>query len=238
MMNIKTMDAVILCGGLGTRLRNSIGERQKVMAQIGKEPFLNILLRYLKEEGLRRVILCVGYQAQELEDYYKNKDFGLELLYSKETEPLGTGGAIQQAKSFIKSDVFLALNGDSYCAVSIAELLKFHQTHKALGTVVVSQVQEQGGFGQIVLDDNNRIVEFKEKEAASTTTGLVNAGVYIFDKRIFSFMPDKKKFSLEYDVFPQIIDQGLYGFSVGEEFIDIGTPERYQQAKKILGKDG
>lgn len=232
------MDVLILCGGLGTRLRGAVGETQKVMALVDDRPFLDILLEHIQCQGFRRVILCVGYRAETVECYYRQRKSPLTLVFSKEHEPLGTGGALKLAEPLVKASRFFVLNGDSFCPVDFGKLLRFHQTKKALVSMVVSRVKETSDYGTVVVDANSQEVKaFVEKEKLSVGAGRdlplqrVNAGVYCFEKNIFKLMPQQKKFSLEHDVFPHLVGREFYGFVVDEEFTDIGTPERYQQAK-------
>ncbi len=229
-------DILILCGGLGTRLRSEIGEKQKVMAEVGAEPFLDILLESLAGQGCQRIILCTGYKAQDVQEYYKNKNFGVQLLYSREDEPLGTGGAVRNARGLIQSNPFFVLNGDSFCKVSLVDFLDFHQRKQALASIVVSRVKDINRFGSIDLDQYNRIVEFKEKKEIAAS-GLVNAGVYLFDQAAFDLMPTKKSFSLEHEFFPRLTERRLFGFIISQPFIDIGTPQTLKQAKDLL-KEG
>ena len=229
------IDAVILCGGLGKRLRSVVGESQKTLAQVGDRPFLDVLIEDLKAQGLKRVILCTGFKAKDVEDYYRRHTHGLTIEFSSEEEPLGTGGALKNAQHFVRSNPFLAFNGDSYCKVDLKSLLKAHQLQKSLATLVISKVKNAKDYGTIVLAQDRRIVEFREKDSA-VKEAYVNAGVYCLEQTIFSLMPQTKKFSIEIDVFSKLVTKNLCGFVVDEQFFDIGTPERYSQAKKTLGK--
>lgn len=225
-------DAVILCGGQGKRLRSVVADKQKVLAQVGDSPFLDILLKNLKRQGIQHVVLCTGYKAEALEDYYRQNPQGLIMEFSREASPLGTGGALKNARYFIGSDPFLVLNGDSFCGVDVKAFLDFHRSKSARASVVVSSVKETSDFGRIALDDLAQITGFKEK--ADTAPGYVNAGVYCFNEDVFSLMPEDAAFSLEHDLFPALVGKGFYGFVVEEAFLDIGTPQRYEEAKKKL----
>ncbi len=228
-MSLEGIDAVVLCGGLGKRLRSEIGESQKVMAEVKGEPFLNIILEHLKKQGVERIILCTGYKADNVEDYYRKNNFGLTIEFSKEDKPLGTGGAVKHAQGLIKSNPFFVLNGDSFCEVDFPALVKFYQKKKAGAALVVSQVQDSKDFGGITLDGSNRITAFQEKQGVDA---YVNAGVYCFNPNIFALMPETDQFSLEYDVFPKILDKNVFGFLIEKPFTDIGTPERYKTANE------
>lgn len=229
------VDVVILCGGLGTRLRSVDSQNPKVMVKIDDRPFLDILVGYLKDEGFKRLILCTGYKADDVEKYFSKNSHGLTIEFSREKEPLGTGGAIKNAKSAIKSNPFVVLNGDSFCRADFQSLLKFHAVQNALATVVLSEVEDRRDFGTITLDSLGRIENYQEKQS-KTSSKYVNAGIYCLNQEIFSFMPVEKIFSIERDLFPKLIGKSFFGFKGNQKFLDIGTPERYEQAKKDLKK--
>jgi NDP-sugar pyrophosphorylase family protein len=231
------IDVVVLCGGLGTRLRSSIGETQKVMATVGGKPFLDFWLEELTKQGFRRVILCTGYQAQTLEEHYAKKNTGLTLEFSREEIPLGTGGAIKQAQSFIRSNTFVVLNGDSFCPIDLPQFLNFHLAKQAVISLVASLADERSerserqDVGRVLLDGMDQVVEFLEKVDVSQEA-FINAGVYCMNKVIFTMFPGKAKFSLETDLFPRLTGRGFYGYVVDSPVWDIGTPERYKEAQK------
>ena len=235
MTALKNIDAVILCGGQGQRLRTVIGPTQKTMARVQGRPFLDILLDDLSVQGLRRIVLCTGYRADQVEAYYREKKSALEIHFSREENPLGTGGAVKKARPFVRSHPFFVLNGDSFCPMDYKKFLAFHQKNKADGTIAVTRISDPQDLGSIVLDDQQRMVGFQEKVARpkSNVLSYVNAGVYCFNNDIFSLMPSVKRFSLEKSFFPQ--QKNFFGFEVKKEFVDIGTPERYGKAKNGLG---
>ncbi|MBI5150755.1 MAG: nucleotidyltransferase family protein [Candidatus Omnitrophica bacterium] len=234
-MSIDRTDAVILCGGLGTRLKSVAPDVPKVMVDVNGRPFLDIQLGHLKRQGITRVVLCTGYKGDMIEDYYRKNPQGFTFEFSRETQPLGTGGAIKNARYLIESDPFLAFNGDCFCAVDLKGLLDFHAAKMARASLVVAETKEAGGFGKINLDDSRRILGFLEK-AAEGHVPFANVGVYCFDEGAFTLMPDEERFSLEYDFFPNLVDKGFYGFPTPEKFYDIGTPERYELIKKVFAK--
>ena len=236
-MNIKNdlndIYALILCGGLGTRLRSEIGETQKVMALVDGHPFLDFNVELLRKQGVERIILCTGFQSTQVEDYYRGEK-GSKIVFSSEKSPLGTGGAIKNAQTLIQSHPIFVFNGDSFCQVDLSAVLDFHKKKKALATVVLSKVKDSRDYGRVVIDKDAQIVEFKEKKERGE--GYVNAGIYCLDKDIFKVMPKETKFSIERDCFPQWIGKKLYGFIVDQEFFDMGTPERYGKIREGLKK--
>lgn len=237
MSQVKDIDCVILCGGLGKRLRSVHSSSPKVLVDVHDQPFLDILITYLKSQDIQRVILCTGYKSEIVEDYYKEHNHGLTIEFSKEEEPLGTGGAIKNAQSLVQSDPFFVLNGDVYCEFDYAALLKDYEQKGATATLAVAQLDQNKDFGSMTLDEDNKILGFMEKQATNATCN-VSVGIYCFSREVFNLMPAEKSFSIEYDVFPKLVDGKFYGHVTDKEFIDIGTPERYEQAKEMLKRRG
>ena len=207
-----SIDVLILCGGLGKRLKPALGEQQKVLAHIGKRPFLDILIDDLAQQGFQRFVLCAGFQSQAVQEYVRNKKSSYQFEVSREEKPLGTGGAIKNAEAFVRSPRFLALNGDSFCRLDIQKMVAFHCEHKALATIALTRVKDSREFGAIKIDDEMRITSFKEKDAGEGSL-LINAGIYCFEKEIFPLMPPAKAFSIEHDFFPTLIGKRFYGFT-------------------------
>lgn len=229
----ENIDVVILCGGEGRRIRPVAKEKPKSMMEIAGRPFLDILIDYTAHSGFRRFILCVGYGAEFIKRYYQGKSGSCEIVFSEEKALLGTGGCIKNAASHIRSSVFLAMNGDSFCRVDLAEFLKFHIQNRACCSVVVSSKSDSSDYGSVILGGSQRINAFSEKSIGGA--GFVNGGIYLFQKEMLCEMPANKKFSLEKDFFPTMVNREFYGYTTQEVFIDIGTPERLRQAEEILG---
>lgn len=232
-ISIKDIDVLIICGGLGTRLKNLFKDRPKPMAEINNKPFLDMLIEYITDFGFRRFILCAGHKAEVIEEYYRNRNSGVDILISTEEAPLGTGGAIKNAQRFIKSDIFLAMNGDSFCDVDLYKFIDFHMNKKGLISIALVRNKDNADYGSVIIDDSGRIISFEEK-GKKDNANMINAGIYLFNAQALSLMPTGKNFSLEYDFFPNNIDRGLYGYITEGLFIDIGTPGRYQKAKRFL----
>lgn len=232
--NLKEIDVVILCGGLGSRLKPVVSDRPKVLAKIGNITFLDILLNSLAKYELKNIILCVGYLKEQIKAHF-NSNRNYNIKFSEEDEPLGTGGALKKAKPLIKSNPFIILNGDSICNINFREFFDFHINKKGILSMVLTRTKNVQDFGSVMLDNSQRITSFKEK-ATCTNECLVNAGVYLMQKEVFSYMPDENYFSLEYDLFPRLIHDNCYGFTTESELIDIGTPERYEKAINLIGE--
>jgi D-glycero-alpha-D-manno-heptose 1-phosphate guanylyltransferase len=226
-------DVVILAGGLGKRLQSVTGGAQKVLAKIGDQPFLEILIDYIASQGGKRFILCVGHGSDEVEAYFKNKHKGREIIFSREDSPLGTGGAIKQGSSHVKTDQFLAMNGDCFCVINYNDLIASHKKHKGKATIAITKLSDVRDYGSITVNGKGHIIAFKEKSTL-VQAGLINTGTYCLDRDVFDLVQTPQKFSIENDFFPHLVGKGFYGFEVDNKFIDIGTPERYSWAQEHL----
>ncbi len=242
---LSEIDAVILCGGMGTRLRSVVDDRPKPMAEISDRPFLDIVIDTFAEFGLRRFILCAGYMSDVIRDYYADKNDSAawgpaprcrRFVVSDEHKPLGTAGAIKNAAKHIKSDTFLVANGDSFCSADLRRFYDFHSARHALMSMVVIETENTGDCGLVMLDDSQRITGFEEK-AEQANSRYINAGIYLFRKEVLSLVPDNTAFSLEHELFPRLIEQSCYAFPAKSRLFDIGTPERFAAAIKHLAKD-
>lgn len=231
---LNQIDAVILCGGRGTRLRKTIKGIPKPMAKIGDRPFLEILIDYLSSFGIRRFILATGYRSNVISDFFrKNRKKGLKILVCSENKPLGTGGALKNAKRLIHSDPFIVLNGDSFARLNPFDLLIFHRNNRALISMVITKSRKSQDSGIVEISKDAKIIGFLEKPESSRA-GYNNCGVYVCGRKVFNTFPLSKKFSLERDYFPKIVNKRLYGYVINDSFMDIGTPERYKKANKVL----
>jgi D-glycero-alpha-D-manno-heptose 1-phosphate guanylyltransferase len=218
---------LILVGGLGSRLRPLISEMPKPMAPIGGRPFLEYLVRWVGASGFDQVVLCVGYRAAQIEQYFRQGEgFDVKIAYSVESEPLGTWGAVRQAMERFPGQMFLVLNGDSFLQIELQALLDFHRQRQALASLAVLAVNDSSRFGSIRLAADGRIREFSEKGGEGPA--LINGGVYCLSREMLRAAPASAA-SLEKDIFPAITELDLYGFPVHGYFIDIGIPQDYQR---------
>ncbi len=234
MMNLLNQtDIVILAGGLGKRLSSVTGGGQKVLVEIEGKPFIEILIDYIASQGGKRFILCTGHGAQAVEDYFEAKRPDLNVVFSIEQEPLGTGGAIKQAASLVNTANFLAMNGDCFCVIDYNQLIDTHLKNYANATLAVTMMDDAREYGTIDLNDRQEIQAFKEKQPMHQSA-LINTGTYCFTKDIFKLVTTPAKFSIEYDFFPHLVGKNFYGFKVENRFIDIGTPDRYAWAQQHL----
>ncbi|KKR45374.1 MAG: Nucleoside-diphosphate-sugar pyrophosphorylase [Parcubacteria group bacterium GW2011_GWB1_40_14] len=231
------MQAFILAGGFGSRLRPVIADRPKPMADIGNKPFLEILIRNLAKSNVTDIVLGVGYLSEQIENYFNNgKDFGVKIRYSREEMPLGTAGAIRNAMSLME-DNFLVLNGDTFIDVDIPDLIEHHQKHKASISIVLTRQGLSEKRGSVLVGEDGKIISFNE--VSDTTAGVqdfTNAGVYMMNKSVIKTVSRHKKVSLETHLIPSLIWAGenISGYIVDNNYIDIGTPERYYSALTVL----
>ncbi|MBF0512427.1 MAG: NTP transferase domain-containing protein, partial [Candidatus Omnitrophica bacterium] len=226
-------DIVILAGGLGKRILSVTGGGQKVLAKINDKPFLEILIDYIASQGGRRFILCVGHGGEAVKAYFENKYTDREIVFSMEDVPLGTGGAIKQGSLHVKTENFLAMNGDCFCVIDYQKMIEFHQQKHARATLAVTLMPDARDYGTIEIDPDGRVDAFKEKQP-DCQEAFINTGTYCFAKDVFSLAQTPAKFSIEYDFFPKLVGLGFWTFKVENRFIDIGTPERYSWAQEHL----
>lgn len=234
-------EAIILCGGKGTRLKEVVNDVPKPLAPIDGIPFLSILMKYLKAQGIRRVILATGYMHEKIENLYGNCYEGMEIVYSVELNPLGTGGAIAKALRKIKSENVLVLNGDSVIKFQLNEIKKqFSEIKKQFSEIkfhsllILKPMERVERYGAVKTFEN-RVTAFEEKSFKEQC--LINTGVYILNKEIFSDKAENEVFSFEKDFLEKEVEKGsLFGMECKGFFIDIGVPEDYAAAQNNLIK--
>jgi NDP-sugar pyrophosphorylase family protein len=233
----KPLETMILVGGKGTRLQQVVNDRPKPMAEVAGRPFVELLLLALAAQGVKRVILCTSYMSEVVEAYFSDgKQWGMEILYSNDSVPLGTAGAVRYALDLVRSDRFLVMNGDSYCHVDICRLEQMHSTRSACATLWLVWMNDCGRYGSVEIARDGTIQAFREK-LSEERSGLINAGVYLFERKTLESIPEGRAVSIEIDFLPRLIGHGLYGV-VGEgPFIDIGTPEAYTKAEQFFAQD-
>jgi len=203
------------------------------MALISGTPFLKLLLDRLRSEGVDDVILGTGYMAEKIESYFgSGNKLAMRIRYSREHEPLGTGGALKLAEPLV-SDPVLVLNGDSYVEWSLNAMLELFRAKDADIVIVLQAVADITRYGSVALNQENRVTEFIEK-GARAGPGLINAGIYLLRKQIVRDLPAGTAISLERDVFPRLLDRKVYGLISTGLFIDIGIPEDFKRAQTAL----
>ena len=216
------MEAVILAGGLGTRLRAAVADVPKPLAPVGGRPFLERLLDYWIAQGVHRAVLAIGYMHELIEKHFGASYRGCEIAYSVEDKPLGTGGALLQSLQEVKAGRFLVLNGDTYFAVPLKTLDAFHHEKRAQVTMCLHRSNDPRYTG-VTLDADGRVTSLAGGPVA-------NGGVFLFEKTGFP----KQAFNLEKDLLPGI--GKIYGKVFDVPFIDIGIPEDWRAAEAIMSK--
>jgi NDP-sugar pyrophosphorylase family protein len=234
--NLKDLTAVILAGGLGTRLRPVVSDRPKVLAMIQGRPFMSYLLDQLVSAGIRSVVLCTGYQGEQVKSTLGHSYRTLELIYSQEPSPLGTGGALRQALPLLQSDPVLVLNGDSFCELNLSSFFQWHEAHEARASLALVQRPETKRYGRVDLGPNGDVIRFNEKGTESGP-GWINAGIYLLAGVLLKTIPPDGAVSLEQEMFSRWIGRALYGYPSRGRFLDIGTPESYAMAEQFFMKE-
>ena len=222
------MEAVILAGGMGTRLQSVVADVPKCMAPVAGKPFLYYLLTTLETAGFKHVILALGYKHEITEAWLADYETSLNITTIVEDMPLGTGGAVKPALSKATQTSVFVFNGDSYLGLDYQAMLRYHIEKKASAVLALKQMFRFERYGQVEIDDEARIVRFGEKQYCDA--GFINGGVYVLNRKILENFPDK--FSLEKDFFEAEASSGkLIGFPTNGYFIDIGIPEDYLRAQ-------
>jgi len=226
------MKALLLAGGLGTRLRPLTEEMPKPMAPVGNRPWIEHLVLQLKEQGIREFVIALKHYPEAIRRHFGDGSrFGVEVAYTLEEEALGTAGAIKHAERLL-GDRFLVLNADVVQRLDILPLLEFHRDHGGAVTIGLTEVEDPSQFGVVDLTGFGRIARFVEKPArGEAPSNLINAGIYVMEKRALRYIPEGREVSIERETFPELIraGEGVYGCPVKGYWLDMGTRERYRQ---------
>ena len=232
-IEIADLNVLVLAGGQGTRLQPVLGEKAKVLAQVGEKPFLSHLLSHLSSQGIQRVVLALGCFHQEVLDYLDSQSFeGLQVVPVVEDEPLGTAGAIRNALQALDSNPVFVLNGDTFAEVHLESLLAFHQEQGAAVTLAAASRKNIQRYGSVEIDETGRVLRFIEK--GQSESGHVSVGVYVISRQVIRLIPPNRRVSWERDTLPALVGQGLFACCGSFRFIDIGTPGSYQRAAEFL----
>lgn len=230
-----TKEAILLAGGLGTRIKDILPDIPKCMAPVSGKPFLTYVLSYLETQGIDKVILSVGYLKDHIINYFGNKYQTISITYSIENEPLGTGGAIRLALSRSHSENVFVLNGDTFFTINMAAMNQFHLESGSGITIAVKHVDDASRYGVVEINNKNRITSFREKEN-NTGCNWINGGVYLINNQILKHL-NKEKFSFENDFLKRYHSSlDFYAFKSNDFFLDMGIPEDYNLAQEVLLK--
>jgi len=228
-------EAIILAGGLGTRLRDTVPDLPKAMAPVAGKPFLSYVIDSLRMQGVERFVFSLGFKAEVIENYLKEHYPTLDYVTAVEDEPLGTGGAIRLALQKTKTDNVLIANGDTLFRINAEELFHQHGKKEAECTLALKPMKDFDRYGVVGIDEEGIIRSFEEKQHYNE--GLINGGIYVLNKMKFFEHSFPWKFSFEKEYLEALYKEGKFFGSVQEGyFIDIGVPEDYNRAQYDLQK--
>ena len=223
------MEAIILAGGFGTRLRSVVSDLPKPIAPVNGRPFLELLLDTLLFSHFDHVVLSTGYLHEKIEEHFGNWYNGLNISYAVEKEPLGTGGGMRNALTQCVEDDIIVLNGDTLFRIDFDDLVNFYKSRKTRLAVVLRQVPDTARYGSVSTDCRDRISRFTEKNAAGGI-GTINGGIYMLHRSLLEEHPLGQNFSFEKDILQKNYTlEPFYAYTSGAYFIDIGIPEDYRQ---------
>ena len=226
------MKAVVLVGGEGTRLRPLTYLTVKAMVPVLNKPFIEYIIRHLSRHNISEIILAIGYQPDRITEYFTDeRQLGTKLVYSIETEQLGTAGAVKNAEPYI-DDTLFAMNGDIFTDLDFTEMLHFHKNRGAKVTIALTPVEDPSRFGVVETDSNQRVTRFVEKpKREQVVCNMINAGVYVIETEVLRRIPEGKRCMFEHDIFPSLVAEGepVFGYTTDVYWMDMGTPEKYLQ---------
>lgn len=230
------MEAIILVGGLGTRLSPLTKTIPKPLLPLVNVPMVERMIRNLPEK-IDTVILAVNYGLEQMLEHFKKTNVGRKVIIVPEKEPLGTGGAMKNCEKYITGTTAV-FNGDVVTSINLEEMIEYHKSKNAKGTLALWEVENPNRFGVVKLV-KGEILEFQEKPPkGEELSNLINAGTYILEPELINIIPANEKVSVERDIYPKIVGNGLYGLPFEGHFIDAGTPESYLEANfKLLDTD-
>ena len=234
------MQAVILCGGKGTRLSSLFTDRPKVLVPIAGRPFLEWQLEWLARGGVTDVHLAAGHLSSVLSEWVEKYTTGLSITVSTEPVPLGTGGGLKYVEPYLRSNPFFVVNGDSLMPrLDIRGLMEAHDRFRvqfdglSVATLAVTSIEAAGQYGTVEFNDAKRIIAFREK--ATFAAGWVNGGVYLMNRSMLGEIPSAKPVSIETEIFPLLARLGrLQAFCVIPPLLDMGTPEGIDQMERVM----
>jgi mannose-1-phosphate guanylyltransferase len=225
------VQALVLAGGEGTRLRPLTHTVPKPVMPLAGRPFLSFMLDWLGEHGVDDVLLSCGFLAHAVEGVLGHEHHGIRLRYVHEDDPLGTAGPVRlAADEGLLADRLFILNGDVLTDMDLSAQLAFHEQRGALATLALIAVDDTSSYGVVPTGDDGVVLEFLEKSPGPAPTNRINAGAYVIEREVVERVPAGRSVSFEREVFPELVGNGLYGFMSEGYWIDIGTPERYLEA--------
>ncbi len=226
------MEAVILAGGMGTRLREIISDVPKPMAPVNGKPFLYYVLKWLSSFKVEKLVLSTGYKSESIIGYFGKSFLNIPVEYAVEDKPLGTGGGLLAAARHTTGDNILAVNGDTYFPIDLSRLCSAHTKKNSLFTVALKKMKDFSRYGAVDINGDN-IIMFNEKKFCRE--GLINGGIYMLNRKVLSMEKFPGAFSLEKDLLEKMAgSSGLKSMVFDDPFLDIGIPEDYEKAASFL----
>lgn len=232
------MKAIIIAGGLGTRLRPLTYNTPKPIVPVVNRPFIVHQIEHLVKHGVDEIILSLHYLPDEIKKILGDgRQWGIKINYSIEEHPLGTAGAVKNADKFFDSGPMVIFNGDVLTDINISKVVNFHREKRARVTLTLTEVEDPTPFGLILTDKEGRVTKFIEKPGWNVVTAkTINAGIYVVDPKIFANVPKGKEHSFERELYPALLEKGepIFGFLSKAYWIDIGNPEKYKEAHQAI----
>ena len=224
------MQALILAGGEGTRLRPLTSAVPKPVVPLVDRPFIGFMLDWLRGHGVDDVIMSCGFLASGVHNVLGDGSaYGMRLRYVEEPQPLGTGGALKFAEPLL-DERFLMLNGDVLTDIDLTAQMEQHERTGASGTLALVPVEDPSNYGLVRVAEDSSVLEFLEKPEGDVGINTISAGAYVLERSVLELLEPEQPASIERDVFPQLVGNGLYGCVSENYWLDIGTPERYLEA--------
>jgi NDP-sugar pyrophosphorylase family protein len=230
------MQALILAGGEGTRLRPLTIYTPKPVVPIVNRPFLYYQLELLRRAGVKEITLSLSYQPNKIADIFGDGDKDVKIHYTVEASPLGTAGAYKNAQEHL-TETTVVFNGDVLTDINIADVVAYHREKNAAATIVLTPVENPSAYGLVETEPDGRVRRFLEKpKPEEITCNTINAGIYVLEPHILDYIPAGDKFSFEYQLFPAMLanNEPFYAYTMSDYWMDIGTPQRYLQANDDL----
>lgn len=227
--DVEDVTAIVLAGGVGSRLRAVVSDRPKPLAEVAGRTFLSYVLDQITVARVARAVFSTGFMAASIREAFGEAYASTSLSYAEESAPLGTGGGLRLAATLATTETLLVFNGDSFCDVALGDFLGDYRAHGGTPSIVLARQLDTSRFGRVDCDATGTIRAFREK-GGDSGPGWINAGVYALPRRLVMALADDRPLSLEREVFPDWVKTGLRGYPSEAAFLDIGMPESYARA--------
>lgn len=234
------MQAIIMAGGKGKRLRHVISDIPKPLAPINGKPIIDYVIEHVKKNGCNNIIVTIGYLGEKIKSYIENNNYDIPVLISQENQPLGTAGSLLLIKDLLEQEFFV-LYGDIFTTINLSKMLKFHQQKKSDGTIALHTSDHPQDSTIVKVDKNDKILKLVEKPGKEWEKygNLTATSLYILRKDILTHIPQNREIDIAKNIFPEMLKAGknLFGYFTNEYAKDMGTPERYQKIQEYVAKN-